>query len=154
MTEAQRLRQWRRSDGLRALDRSLAQERLLFTLLSVFATLAVMLAAVGIYGVVAQFVSQREGEIAVRVALGAGRGSIVRLVADQTARPLVAGLVAGIGITTVLAPLVQDLLFGVSVLDPGTLGTCMAALSAVGILACGLPAWRASRIIPADALRR
>jgi putative ABC transport system permease protein len=138
----------------RALDRSLAQERLLFTLLSVFAALAVVLSAVGIYGVVAQFVSQRHSEFAVRVALGAGRGSIVWLVIDQSARPLIAGLAAGIGITIVVGPLVQDLLFGVSVLDPGTIAFCVASLCVVGVLACGLPAWRASRTLAVDALRR
>jgi putative ABC transport system permease protein len=83
-----------RHAAARALDGSLAQERLLFTLLSVFAALAVVLSAVGIYGVVAQFVSQRQSEIAVRVALGARRGSIVRLIIDQNARPLIAGLAA------------------------------------------------------------
>lgn len=121
---------------------------------SVFAGLAVVLSAVGIYGVVAQFVSQREGEIAVRMALEARRASILRLVINQSVRPLIAGLAAGVGITIAVAPVAQDLLFGVSVLDPGTIAFCVASLCAVAVLACGVPAWRASRTAAADALRR
>jgi putative ABC transport system permease protein len=140
--------------GQRVLDRALAQEWLLFTLVSVFATIALILSAVGIYGVLSQFVAQRESEFAVRVALGARRSTIVRLVIRQSARPLATGLAAGGALAIVLGPLIQDLLFGVSALDPLTIAACVAALAALGAVAGVVPAFRASRIAPAEALRR
>jgi putative ABC transport system permease protein len=140
--------------GQRVLDGSLAQERLLFTLLSAFAAIALILSAVGIYGVLSQSVAQRQSEFAVRVALGAGRSAIVRLVIQESARPLATGLAAGAVLAIVVGPLVQDLLFGVSALDPRAIAACAGVLAALAAVAGAVPAWRASRIAPAEALRR
>jgi predicted permease len=137
----------------RVLDQSLAQQRLLFTLLGVFAALAVVLSAVGIYGVVASFVGQRTIEIGVRVALGARADEIVALVMRQSLPPVAIGLVVGLIATVALSQFVQTLLFGVSAVDPLMLAGASVALGAVATLACALPARRAARISPIVALR-
>jgi ABC-type antimicrobial peptide transport system permease subunit len=137
----------------RVIDQSLAQQRLLFTLLSVFAALAVVLSTVGIYGVVVFFVGQRRTEIGVRVALGAGAGEIVRMVMGQSLPPVAAGIALGTAGTAALARFVQSLLFGVSALDPLLLCGAALAVAAVATLACAVPAGRATRISPIEAIR-
>jgi predicted permease len=135
------------------LEQSVAQERLLFTLLGVFAGLAVILSTVGIYGVVAYFVGQRAVELGVRVALGARRREIVAMVMRQSLGPVAVGLVIGLASAIALSRFVQSLLYDVSALDPLMLAGAVIGLALVATLACALPARRASRISPIMALR-
>jgi predicted permease len=132
---------------------SLGQQRLLFTLLGVFAALALILAAVGIYSVVAYTVGQRTAEIGVRLTLGAPRGAILRLVLGQGLRPVGLGIGAGLVGCLALGRFVQSQLFGVSAFDPLTLAATCAGLAAVAALACLLPARRAMNVDPMIALR-
>ena len=135
------------------VDRSLAQQRLLFVLLGVFAFLAVVLSAVGIYGVVASFVGQRTAEIGVRMALGATRAQVIAIVLGQSIRPVAAGLIVGLAGAIALGRFVQGLLFEMSPLDPLLLTSAVIALAAVAGAACAIPAGRAARIDPVTALR-
>lgn len=132
---------------------SLGQQRLLFTLLGVFAALALLLAAVGIYSVVTYTVGQRRGEIGVRLALGAQSGALMRLIIGQGLRPVGWGLAAGLVGCFALGRFVQSQLFGVSAFDPATLAATCAGLATVALVACWLPARRALRVDPLVALR-
>ena len=135
------------------VEQSLAQQRLLFVMLAVFATLALVLSAVGIYGVVAWYVGQRTTEIGVRLAMGASRWQVMAEVLRQTLRPVALGLAAGVAVAAALAQSVQGLLFEVSPLEPALLGASTATLAVVALAASALPAHRASRVSPAEAMR-
>jgi ABC-type antimicrobial peptide transport system permease subunit len=111
------------------------------------------MAAIGIYGVVAYTVAQRTREIGVRRALGARGASIVGLVVGEGLRRTVAGIVVGMAGTLAAAGAVRSLLFGVGATDPATYGGVVGLLLAVTVLACLLPAWRATRVDPQVALR-
>ena len=115
--------------------------------------MALLLAGIGIYGVLAYSVTQRTREFGVRVALGAAPGSIVTLVLGQGARLVVAGTAAGLAAAMALTGVLQSLLFGVGRYDMTTLAAVPLVLGAVALLAAGLPARRASRMPPLDALR-
>ena len=132
---------------------SLAQQRLLFVLLGVFALLAVVLSSVGIYGVVASFVGQRTPEIGVRMALGASRLQVIRIVLGQSIVPVGAGLLLGLVGAVALGRFVEGLLFEVSPLDPLMLAGGVVSLALVAGAACAIPAGRAARIDPVSALR-
>ena len=132
---------------------SLAQQRLLFVLLGVFALLAVVLSSVGIYGVVASFVGQRTPEIGVRMALGASRLQVIGIVLGQSIVPVGAGLVMGLVGAVALGRFVEGLLFEVSPLDPLMLAGGVVSLALVAGAACAIPAGRAARIDPVSALR-
>jgi putative ABC transport system permease protein len=132
---------------------SLAQQRLLFVLLGVFALLAVVLSSVGIYGVVASFVGQRTPEIGVRMALGASRLQVVGIVLGQSIAPVGAGLLLGLVGAVALGRFVEGLLFEVSPLDPLMLAGGVVSLALVAGVACAIPAGRAARIDPVSALR-
>jgi predicted permease len=134
-------------------DASLGQRKLLMTLLGAFAGLALLLAAVGIYSVVAYLVGQRTGEIGVRLALGASNADVLRLVTRDGLRPVTAGLAIGVVGVAALGRLLATQLYGVSALDPRVLAAAAATLGVVGLLACLIPARRATRIDPAIALR-
>jgi putative ABC transport system permease protein len=134
-------------------DASLGQRKLLMNLLGAFAGLALLLATVGIYSVVAYLVGQRTSEIGVRLALGASQTDVMRLVALDGLRPVTAGLAIGIAGVAALGRLLATQLYGVSALDPRVLAAAAATLGAVGLLACLVPARRATRIDPAIALR-
>src|SRR5262245_15696606 len=134
-------------------DASLGQRRLLMTLLGAFAGLALLLATVGLYSVVAYLVGQRTGEIGVRLALGASNADVLRLVTLDGLRPVVAGLAIGIVGVGALGRLLATQLYGVSALDPRVLAAAASALAVVGLIACLVPARRATRIDPAIALR-
>lgn len=135
------------------VDRSLAQQRLLFVLLGVFALLAVVLSGVGIYGVVSSFVGQRTPEIGVRMALGATRAQVIRIALGGSVVPVAAGLLIGLVAAIALGRFVEGLLFEVSPLDPGMLAGGVLLLALVAGAACAIPARRAARIDPVTALR-
>jgi putative ABC transport system permease protein len=134
-------------------DASLGQRKLLMTLLGAFAGLALLLATVGIYSVVAYLVGQRRGEIGVRLALGASNADVLRLVTLDGLRPVTAGLAIGVVGVATLGRLLTTQLYGVSALDPTVLAAAVSTLGAVGLIACLVPARRATRIDPAIALR-
>ena len=138
---------------LRMVERSLAQQRLLFVVLGVFAVLAVVLSSVGIYGVVSSFVGQRTAEIGLRMALGASRAQVIRIVLGQSLMPVGTGLAVGLVGAVSLSRFVEGLLFEVSPLDPLMLGGGVVLLALVAGAACAVPAGRAVRIDPVIALR-
>jgi len=111
-----------------------------------------LLAAIGIYGVMAYLVAQRTREIGIRMALGAGRHEIVRLVIGGGGRLIGVGLLMGLAGVVVVERLARTLLFGVTVWDPATL-LAIAVLGGAGMLACYIPALRAARVSPLEALR-
>lgn len=135
------------------LRSSVSDRRFTEILLSVFAALAVLLAAVGIYGVVAFWVAQRTQEIGVRVALGATAENIFRLLLLQTSFAVGLGLALGLLAASMLTPYLQSQIYGVSARDPWTLGAAAILLGLVSTLASLLPARRALRIDPMAALR-
>ncbi len=134
-------------------DESVAPRRLNATLVSSFGLLAVIIAAVGIAGVLAFSVSARTNEIGIRMSLGADGGRIQRMILSEGGVLLVAGLVVGILGSLFATRLIRGLLFGVAPHDPMTLLGVAAAMIAVGVGACWLPAIRASRIDPMVAIR-
>jgi ABC-type antimicrobial peptide transport system permease subunit len=132
---------------------SLASTRFSTLLLAVFGGLALLLAAVGVYGVISYGVTQRSQELGIRVALGAGRARVVRLVVGHAAGLTALGLALGVGGAVILSRLMGGLLFRVSPTDPPTLGVGIAVLAVVALVAALIPAYRASRSDPALALR-
>jgi predicted permease len=122
-------------------------------LLSLFGLLAMLLAALGVYGVVAYSVGQRRREIAIRMAIGAARRDVVRLVLRQGMRPVVIGIVAGIAGALALARAVASLLFGIGAADPLSFGGAALLLALVALAAVYFPARRASGLDPLAALR-
>ncbi|HEV2181161.1 MAG TPA: FtsX-like permease family protein, partial [Gemmatimonadaceae bacterium] len=135
------------------LANSLAARRFLMVLLGVFAALALVLACVGIYGVISYLVGQRTNEIGVRMALGAQRADVMRLVVGDGARMALAGAVAGILASLAVTRLMAHQLFGVSAHDPLTFGAVALLLILVAVAACYAPARRATRVDPVVALR-
>jgi predicted permease len=132
---------------------SLMRERLMATLSGFFGLLAGLLATIGLYGVMSYMVERRRSEIGIRMALGAGRGEVVRMIMREAATLLAVGLIVGTISAIAAARSAGALLFGLQPGDPATLGTAVAALGAVAMLASYLPALRASRLEPTEALR-
>jgi putative ABC transport system permease protein len=118
-----------------------------------FAIMALLLAAVGLYGVLAYLAAQRTAEIGIRLALGAQRVSVLRLMLLDGLRPAAAGLVLGLIAGAFAVRLLRTLLYGTSPLDWSVFAQVTVVLSLVSMLACALPAWRASRLNPVQALR-
>ena len=118
-----------------------------------FGLLAGSLAVLGLYGVIAYMVARRRNEIAVRIALGAGRGRVIRLVLREAALLLAIGLAVGMGLTLWAGRAAAAMLYGLKPNDPATLGTAVALLATVAPAASYGPARRASRVEPMDALR-
>ena len=135
------------------LSSSVAQPRFAMMLLSVFGSLAIILAVVGIYGVLAYSVSQRTQEIGVRMALGARTGQVVGLVVRQGMIMALAGVAVGTGIAWFATDLMTGMLYGVEAQDPQTFIAVPALFAVVALLACWIPAGRAARVRPSDALR-
>jgi len=135
------------------VDVALGGARFGMQLLSGFALVALLMAALGIYGVVAFVVSRRTREVGIRMALGARAADVLGLVLRQGMAPVVAGLAAGLVLALSLGRLGSSLLFEVPPHDVGTLAAAAAVLTAAALLACALPARRAARIDPAQALR-
>jgi putative ABC transport system permease protein len=132
---------------------SVAQPRFRSTLLLSFAGLAVLLAVVGIYGVVAFIVEQRTHEIGVRVALGAQRASVIGLILRQGSIPVVIGVVVGLAGGFAVGRAMRELLFNVEPADPVTFIGMPVLLAGVALVACVVPARRALAVDPASALR-
>jgi putative ABC transport system permease protein len=135
------------------LSRALARPRFNAMLLSIFAGTALLLTAIGIYGVMAYSVSQRTNEIGIRIALGAGKNSIFRLVVGQAMTIVAISLVAGVIGALAATRLLNSLLFGIGASDPVTFIVIMLLVTAVAFLAAWLPARRAMRVDPIVALR-
>jgi predicted permease len=134
-------------------DLSLASRRASMTLALGFGALALFLAAIGIYGVLAYLVTQREREIGIRSALGCTRGGIVKLVASEGLLLLATGLVIGVAGAAVTRRAVAGEIYGVTPFDPLVIGSVVVSLAAVSLVACVLPARRATRVDPAIVLR-
>jgi predicted permease len=132
---------------------TLGQARLMMWLLGIFAGVALLLASIGIYGAVAYTVEQRTGEIGVRMALGAQTHDVLSLVVNQGMKPVVSGLALGIIATFALGRLIAAQLYQVSPHDPVLLGGATVLLAATALMACLLPARRATRVDPIQALR-
>ena len=135
------------------LAASAAERRFALILFEAFALAALVLAAAGIYGVLAGSVAERTREIGVRSALGASRGNILALVARQAMTLAVLGAIVGLVGAIAASEAIVTLLFGVSRLDPVTYVAVIALLLSVSAAACWIPAWRAARVDPAVTLR-
>jgi predicted permease len=135
------------------VDRSTMRERFTLALSIVFAAIALIMAAIGLYGVIAFLVSRRTRELGIRSALGATTGDIVRQVMGDGLRMAGVGIATGTGLAIALAFAIRPLLFNVAPVDPLTLGSVALLLGAVALLACWIPARRACRVDPVVALR-
>jgi ABC-type antimicrobial peptide transport system permease subunit len=135
------------------IERSLGNASLSASLVLAFAVLSLTLASVGLYGVLSYLTTQRTGEIGVRIALGAQREQVLRLMLGDGLRPAIYGLVLGLAASAAAVRLIQSMLYGTRPLDPAIFAAVAATLLVVAALACLVPAWRASRIDPMQALR-
>ena len=133
--------------------RSLARERLLATLAGFFGGLALVLALVGLYGIMAYNVARRRNEIGIRLALGAERQRVLRMIVGEVGRLVVPGLALGLAGALAGGRLVESFLYGVRPGDPATLGATLALVLFVALAAGAIPAWRAARMNPMTALR-
>ena len=135
------------------VDNARAQTRFVTVLSGALGTLALFLACVGIYGVTSYSVAERKREIAIRIAVGADSSDVGKMVLRQSGTPVIAGVIAGLALATVLTPLLSGMLFGVRPSDPLTYVFIAFVLGTVGLLACYVPARRATRVDPMIALR-
>jgi putative ABC transport system permease protein len=135
------------------LTKSIAQPRFSTLLLGVFALLALTLTAIGVYGVVSYTIAQRTREIGIRMALGAQVRDVLRLVIGQGLKMVLIGIAIGLAGAGALSHVMKSLLFGVSATDPAIFGIIAVLLTGVALLACYLPARRAAKIDPMEALR-
>ena len=135
------------------VDAAMADAVFRTTLLSAFAGIALLLAALGIYGVLAYFVSQRSRELGIRLALGARPETLFRMVVGQGMRPVAIGAALGLAGAVAVTTLMQSLLFGVTPVDPVAYVVATAVLGAIAVAACAVPALRATRVDPLVALR-
>jgi ABC-type antimicrobial peptide transport system permease subunit len=132
---------------------SMKRERLLATLSGFFGGLALLLAMLGLYGVMAYNVARRRNEIGIRMALGAAQRRVARMVLGEVATMLVVGLALGCALAFGTTRFIKSFLFGTGASDPATFGGAVVVLAAVSLLAAYLPARRAARVDPMEALR-
>jgi ABC-type antimicrobial peptide transport system permease subunit len=132
---------------------ALSRPRFLAVLLGIFAGLALLLAAVGAYGILSYLVAERQQEIGIRMALGAGRPAVLRMVLSQGMMLAAAGLVTGLLAALALTRVMDSLLFGVEPYDPVTLVGGVTFMGLVALLACLMPAYRATSVDPMVVLR-
>jgi putative ABC transport system permease protein len=132
---------------------SIRRPTLLAQLLGAFAALALLLAAIGTYGVLSYAVTERRREIGIRIALGAGRSTVLTQVMKQGLQLTAVGIVVGLAGALALNRLIASLLFGVQATDAATIGGVIATITIVAAIACWLPAFRASRLDPNVVLR-
>jgi len=137
----------------RTLAATLARRRFSTLLLALFAGLAMLLAAVGVYGLLGYWVSVREKEIAIRMALGAQQSTVLRWVGSRAMKLATAGIVIGILGSWAATRWVENLVFGVSPVSPTTMAAAMLVVLIITSMAAALPAWRAARVDPARKLR-
>ena len=135
------------------IDKSVGSASLSATLVLAFAVLSLMLASVGLYGVLSYLTTQRMSEIGIRIALGARREQVLRLMLADGLRPAILGLVLGLGVSAFTVRLIHSMLYETQPLDPAVFIGVSATLLLVASLACIAPAWRASRLDPMQALR-
>jgi predicted permease len=135
------------------IGQTIARQNFNMTLLSIFAGIALLLAAIGIYGLMSYTVEQRTQEIGIRMALGAGRNEMLRLVVFQGLKLAVIGVVLGLAAAFGLTRFLSKLLFGVQASDPATFTSVALILTAVALIASYVPAWRATKVDPLEALR-
>jgi putative ABC transport system permease protein len=135
------------------LAASVAAPRFNTTLLTIFAAVALVLTLVGLYGVMSYSVAQRTNEIGIRLALGAQSRDVVLMIVKQGSLLIVLGLTIGLFGAYALTRLISSLLFGVTAKDPLTFGAAAVMLAVVALLACYIPAWRATKVDPLEALR-
>lgn len=135
------------------IGESLGNEKLSATLVLAFAVLSLVLASVGLYGVLSYLMTQRMTEIGIRIALGAQRAQVLRLMLADGLRPALIGLIFGLAASAATVQLIRSMLFETGPLDPAVFTLVAATLLAVAALACLVPAWRASRLDPMQALR-
>jgi putative ABC transport system permease protein len=135
------------------VDQSMIGNRVVSSLLAVFASMALLLAAVGIYGVMAYTAIQRTHEMGIRAALGASAGSLRRLIFGGGMRLAIIGLALGLAGTVAATRVLSSMVYGVGVYDPLTIAVVAAVLGVVAAVACLLPAWRITKANPMDVLR-
>jgi putative ABC transport system permease protein len=135
------------------IAQSLGNASLSASLVLAFAVLSLVLASVGLYGVLSYLTTQRTSEIGVRIALGAQRRQVLRLMLGDGLRPALYGLLFGLGASVAAVKLIESMLYQTRPLDPAIFAAVAAVLLAVAAFACLIPAWRASRIDPMQALR-
>ena len=134
------------------MDASVVQERLIAKLSSFFGALAMLLAAIGLYGVMSYTVARKTNEIGIRIALGAARSDVVGMILREVLLLIAIGGIAGIAAAFAATRLIGSFLFGLTAVDPVSFGGAAALLALVGALAGYLPARRAARIDPMAAL--
>ena len=135
------------------VDQSISNRRMSMVLLTVFAGLALILTAFGLYSVLAYTVRHRLREIGIRMALGASVPDVLRIVAIESLRPTLAGIVAGIAGALGISTLLTKLIFGIRPTDPATYAIAAILLTIVAMVASVIPAWRATRVDPLQVLR-
>jgi predicted permease len=144
-------------EGARAVvtsvDRTNAQPRMVARLCSIFGIMALLLAATGLYGVLSYGVARRTNEIGIRMALGAGKGRVIQMILRETGIMIVLGVVAGVTFTAIGVQLIKSKLFGLGALDPVTVLSAVGILTVVALIAGYVPAARAARVNPTQALR-
>jgi predicted lysophospholipase L1 biosynthesis ABC-type transport system permease subunit len=136
-----------------SVDRTNAQPRMVARLCSIFGIIALLLASTGLYGVLSYGVARRTNEIGIRMALGAGRGRVINMILRETGIMIAIGVVAGVAFTAGGVQLIKSRLFGLSALDPLALLSAVAILTVVALVAGYIPAARAARVNPTQALR-
>ena len=136
-----------------SVDRTNAQPRMVARLCSIFGIMALMLAATGLYGVLSYGVARRTNEIGIRMALGAGRGRVIKMILRETGVMIALGVMAGVIFTAVGVQLIKSRLFGLSALDPAAVLSAVGILAVVALIAGYIPAARAARVNPTQALR-